>query len=88
MAERVAIILEKFAVDCANVITDNDLHSGSKGVAAARHLILPTLEAFPADTDWKVIAADLMDRALSIPNELALADQAISFCWDVVGDQD
>jgi hypothetical protein len=25
---------------------------------------------------------------LSMPNELALADQAISFWWDVVGDQD
>jgi hypothetical protein len=88
LAQRLAIILEKFSVDCANVITDNDTFNSSDGNAGKRHSSLPTLGAFPADADWKAIDAALMDRVMSMPNELALADQAIYFWWDVVGDPD
>jgi hypothetical protein len=88
IAHRVAIILEKFAVDCADVILDNDLHSQSEGHAGKRHLSLPTLGSLPADADWKALPPRLVDRVLSMPNELALADGAILFWWDVVGDED
>jgi hypothetical protein len=88
VAQRVAIILEKFAVDCANVINDNDLHNQSKGHDGKRHLCLPELGPLPADADWKALSPKLVDRVLSMPNELALADGAISFWWDVVGDEE
>ncbi|MGA2793937.1 MAG: hypothetical protein ABSE69_10445 [Roseiarcus sp.] len=88
LAQRVAIILEKFAVHCGNSITDNELHDRSEGHAGERHLTLPAIGPFPAEADWKAIDTDLMDRALSMPNELALADQAILFWWNVVGDEE
>jgi len=88
LAHRVAIILETFAVDCANVITDNDLHDRSDGHAGKRQLFLPELRSLPADTDWKALPSRLVDRFLSMPTELALADRAISVWWDVVGDED
>jgi hypothetical protein len=88
LAQRLAIILEKFAVDCATSISENDMHDSSGGHAGTRHMSLPAIASFPAEADWKAIAPDLMDRVLSMPNELALASQAISFWWDVVGDED
>ncbi len=88
LAQRLAIVLEKYAVDCANSITDNNLHDSSGGQAGERHVVLPDIGSFPAEADWKAIDPDLMDRVLSMPNELVLADQAISFWWNVVGDED
>jgi hypothetical protein len=88
MAQRIAIILEKFAVDCANVIADNQLHSSSEGHAGNRCLSLPELGSFPVEADWKALPPELADRILSMPNELALVDGAISFFWDVLGPGD
>ena len=75
LAHRVAIILEKFALDCARVIEDNR----SQDDARPRHLALPVLGTFPDDADWKAIAPVLLDRVISMPNEQALAEQTISF---------
>lgn len=88
LSQRLAIIFEKFSVDCANVITDHELVSSSDGTAGKWHSTLPTLGSFPTESDWKAIDPDLMDRAMSMPNEIELANQAISFWWDVVGDED
>lgn len=88
LAQRIAIILEKYAVDCADCIADNELHDSSEGHAGKQHVTLPRIGSFPAEAEWRTIAPDLVDRVLSMPNELALADHAILFWWDVVGDED
>lgn len=88
LAQRLAIILERFSVDCANVINDNDTFDSSGGAAGRRHAQMPVLGAFPSDSDWKAIDADFMDRVLSMPNEIELANQAISFWCEVEGDED
>jgi hypothetical protein len=54
LAQRLAIILEKFAVDCADIIADNELVNSSEGAAGKRHLVLPILRPFPAEADWKL----------------------------------
>jgi hypothetical protein len=66
MAQRLAIILEKFAVDCATSISENDLHDSSGGHAGTMRLALPALTSFPAEADWKAIPPDLVDRVLSM----------------------
>jgi len=88
LAQRLSIILEKFAVDCANVVADNELADSSGGTAGERHSSLPIFGSFPSDADWKAIDPDLMDRVMSMPNELELAGQKIGFWWNVVGDED
>jgi hypothetical protein len=88
LAQRLALILERYATDCAKFISDNDLHDRSGGSAGQRHLALPAMGAFPAEADWKALDPNLMDRVLSMENELVLADQKILFWWDVVGDED
>ncbi|SRR6266851_6809190 len=87
-AMRIAVILEKFAIECANVISDNDLYKKAEGHAGAAHGTLPPLREFPADTDWKALDPALSARTLSLPNELSLADGTIKFWWDIEpGDQ-
>ncbi|MFI5022840.1 MAG: hypothetical protein ACHQRJ_14470 [Alphaproteobacteria bacterium] len=88
LAQRLAVILEKFAIDCADIIAGNELHRTSDGHAGVRRLALPTLAAFPADADWKAVDSALAGRAVALPNEIALADHKILFWWDVVGDED
>jgi hypothetical protein len=88
LAQRLAITLEKFAIDCAAVIADNRLLNSTGGEAGKRHLSLPALEALPADADWKAMAPDLVDRVLSMPSELVLAHETILFWWDMLTDKD
>ena len=49
---------------------------------------LPKLGDLPGDVDWKALDLTLVDRVMSLPNRLMLADDAISFWWDVVADED
>jgi hypothetical protein len=88
LAARLVVVLEKFAVDCANTISDNDLYSSSGGSAGTQRFSLPTLGAFPSDADWKAIAPNLVDRVMSMPNELSLVDHKILFWWEVLADRD
>jgi hypothetical protein len=88
VAQRVAIILEKFAIDCADTIAGNDLHRQSDGHAGRRSFKLPNLPDFPIDADWKAVDPVLAGRALAMYNELVLSGHKIYFWWDVVGDED
>ncbi len=88
LAHRVAIVLEKFSSDCAHLISDNDMFLRSNGDAGSSRASLPELGAFPSDADWKALSPKLAYRALSLPSQLSLADDKISFWWDVVGDED
>jgi hypothetical protein len=78
-AMRVAVILERFAIDCANIISDNHLHSSSGGHAGSAHVELPHLIDYPADTDWKALDAFLAMRALSLRNDILLSEGVLNF---------
>jgi hypothetical protein len=79
LAARVAIIFERFSVDCSQAITGNELHRQSGGSAGARKLTMPKISELPADADWKVIEPRLLEKALSFPTEIMLADSKIEF---------
>jgi hypothetical protein len=88
LAQRIAVVLEKYAADCANSISEKQLYDESGGNAGRPQLTLPGIELLPDGAEWKTIDSDLMDRVLSMPNELALANQAIMFWWNEVDDPD
>jgi hypothetical protein len=88
LAQRLAIILETFAIDCADVISGNELHRDNDGYAGDRRLKLPSLAEFPADADWKAINPLLAGRVAAFPNEIRLSEQKISFYWDVLREPD
>lgn len=83
LAIRVAVILERFAIDCADAIADQDLFSSSSGHAGRRHATIPKLAEYPSDADWKALRADLLASALTLRNEISLSDSKISF-WEEI----
>lgn len=80
---RIAVILEKFAIDCVDRIGDNQMHRDSGGHAGRSYTTLPELPEYPDDLAWKSIDQDLAARALTFRNELTLSDSYLSFSWDV-----
>lgn len=86
LAARIAVILEQFAIGCAERIANNELYRQSDGHAGHAHGKLPTLTEFPPEANWTVLDPVLLSRTLSIPNELILADRTIAFWWDVEPD--
>jgi len=88
LAMRVAVTLDRFAIECANSIGDNELFSGSQGHAGTVHGRLPPLEEYPTDADWKALDPSLSARALSLRNDLRLSEGIIKFWWEIEpGDQ-
>jgi hypothetical protein len=88
LAMRVADILERFAIECEDIISHNELHTESEGYAGTPHRKLPTLGEYPTDADWKALDPALSSRARSLPNELRVSEGIIKFCWELEpGDQ-
>lgn len=88
LAMRVAVTLDRFAIECAKSISDNSMFSSSGGHAGNAHGTLPSLEEYPTDADWKALDPSLSARALSLRNELYLSEGQIAFWWEIEpGDQ-
>lgn len=73
---RVAVHLERFAVQCAdNVASDRYDHDSSGDFTCTE---LPLFHGYGADTDWKLLDSDLAARTLTFPNEVLLVKQMLS----------
>jgi hypothetical protein len=83
LAIRVAVVLERFALDCAEFIGDNRLHRESFMSAGHERVELPPLAAYPTDADWKAVPQDVLADCLSFPVEIEQSDRSIAFLWEV-----
>lgn len=83
LALRVATTLERFAIDCASVISDNIAFKQSDGDKGNFRTKLPVLQSYPGDLDWKSIDPSLAAGALALPNELVLSRESISAAFDI-----
>lgn len=83
LAARLAVVLEKFAIQCADQIADNDLYHSSDGGAGRQHGILPKLGEFPPQLNWETLDPELLSRSLSLANELEIGDRMITFWEDI-----
>ncbi len=83
LAIRLAVILERFAIACAERVADQDMYRQSEGHAGAQHGALPELPPYPDEADWKFLAPDLLARVLTLRNELPLSDAKIAFWEDI-----
>ena len=79
-------VLEKFAIECLNQISDNDMYQKSNGTFGNPHRTLPMLGEYPSEVDWKDLEPTLLMRARSFRNEILLAEKVIEFMLD--GDPD
>jgi hypothetical protein len=83
LAIRIAVMLERFAIDCAEHISTQDMYRQSEGHAGASHSTLPDLPPYPDEADWKALEPELLVRVLTLRNELPLGDRAIAF-WEQI----
>lgn len=83
LALRIAVILERFSIDCAELIASYNLHDQSDGHAGKQSGSLPILPAYPSDADWKSLNPALCAKALAMRNELELSDKALDFHFEV-----
>ena len=82
-ALRIAVALEKFALECAELIEDQEIFDSSHGHAGKQHGNLPFFESYPLDIDWRVLKPDFASSALSVPIELISASRTIAFMWEI-----
>jgi hypothetical protein len=87
VALRVAVHLEAFALQCADLVSDCELHDSSGGHAGKQHTAFPELSPYP-ELDWKALDISLQARALAFPVEVVSAQQSIEFLWQVAGVED
>lgn len=88
IALRITAILERFAYECADLISTNDGANPYDEQSPGGTTKLPSLREYPSDADWKALDPSLASRALSLPTEIEVSRGYISFWWDGPGDQD
>jgi hypothetical protein len=81
LAVRVSSVLDPFVTGCVAVINDSGLPDQQGEMYPEERT--PTLD-LPQDVDWKSIDPHLMDRILSLPNEMARAEDTIAFVGDMI----
>lgn len=90
LAIRVVCVLDKYVEKCAEVVLDDGLSYGQRDENGylTPQVALPPAPEFPNDLDWKSIDHTLAYEILSLPNEVASAEGAIAFAWDISGPPD
>jgi hypothetical protein len=83
LAIRIATILERFAIECAERIANRNMYDDYEGHAGSSSLRLPELASFPDEENWNTLQPRLLARVLTLPNEQTLAHSAIDFWRDV-----
>lgn len=78
LAVRIAAMLDPFVMECVNFISDGGQPDKDGEMIAS--VSLPNLK-LPEDVDWKSIDPHLMDRILTLPNEIDTALKAIDYTW-------
>jgi hypothetical protein len=85
-ALRIAAVLERFAHECAEMISHNKDADPHFEPAPAPRFKLPELGAYPTDADWKALEPALASRAVALPLEVEVSQGHIDFWWRVDGD--
>ena len=75
-AMRLAVALDRFAYDCATLITDEQTWRDSSGAGGRMFYELPNLTV-PEDIAWKSISLNLADKFFALENDLLRAGRII-----------
>jgi hypothetical protein len=84
-----AVVLEGYAVTCADKVCDHDLALSSGGCVGSFLGRIPDLPELSVVAGFlRPKKASVANRLMIFPQEIRQADQYIAFCWDVTGDVD
>jgi hypothetical protein len=75
LAIRCVCVLDPFVSQCCDIAYDDGIED--QGGITQPRVATPEL-MFPTDVDWRSIPADLMYSLLTLPSEIAAADQVIA----------
>jgi hypothetical protein len=78
-ALHVAIALENYAAECADVAGDNMSFRSSKGGFGVQHSNIPVAPIYPDGVDWEALGVDLTTEALDFRLRVGEARGSISF---------
>lgn len=84
LAIRIVCILDKFLLDCAEIVKDDGLSHGQRTPQGCLEpqVTCPPVPAFPDDIDWKSIDHDLMYKLLSFPADIEASNRIIEAAWE------
>jgi len=86
-ALNVAILLEGYAIACANKIADHETAQSSDGHAGQYMASIPDLPELTVTVGFlRPKKASVANKLLMFPQAIKQADQEAGFWWDVVGD--
>lgn len=80
LAVRVSSVLDPFVMSAVEIVNDRGYRDPEGELGP--ETVAPMLD-LPTDVDWKSIDPHLMDRILSMPNEIATAEKSISFTGEM-----
>lgn len=85
LAAKLVTLLDGFIADCGAYVLDD-------GTPDQDGILSPTTDepkfALPTDVDWRSIDPTMMYRAMSLPNEIRFAVEAISWYIEIAGPPD
>lgn len=79
---------EKFAIMCAEQISQHELSNSSSGCAGRKFGSVPSFPELESEVDDSKIEPAILSDAYSFINQMHLSDSQIAFWWDVLGEQD
>jgi len=82
-AVRIAVVLEQFAIHCAELISNRKLYYSTGGAAGKVDTKIPALLPYPDDVGWNALEISWVARALMLRNEIMMAQQEIDFWYDL-----
>ena len=82
-AVRLSIAIERFAYECASVISDEATWYASEQSAGGLHSKMPAIQ-YPDDVTWKHLDLSLVQRLFRLQNDLIRADDIIAFEADYI----
>ncbi len=78
LALRLSVLLEAFAIECADTIIDIEFSRGYANEDMFHKYRLPNLAIYPDGEEWRVLSAELAAKALTFTNEVMLGRQCLS----------
>ena len=78
LAMRIAVLLEGYAITCAESLSDWELHSSSGGHAGTMMNGIPDIPDYPDEDGWSALKPKLLDRALTLRNQVRIGRRSVA----------
>ena len=78
LAMRIAVLLEGYAITCAESLSDWDLYFSSGGHAGSMMDGIPDIPEYPDEEGWSALKPALLERALTLRNQVRIGRRSVS----------